>query len=82
MKKYYEVETPIVRKTEKNVIKLYPIHGKLQVFPRVKESKYGIGRGATLDFQMFELNELKEVKNLLNQLVDLQIDKLEGKEMA
>lgn len=41
-----------------------------------------IGRGATLDFQMFELNELKEVKNLLNQLINLQIEKLEGKEMA
>ena len=77
MMKYYEVETPIIRKSEKNVIKLFPMHGKIQVFPRVDGTKHGIGRGATLDFQLFQPNELKEIRDLINDLLDKQLERFE-----
>ena len=75
MGKYYELEEPIVIKSIKNVIKIYMDHGKVQVFPRVDKSKYGIGRGATIDLENMELEDLFLLRDMLNKTFDSQIER-------
>ena len=75
MRKYYELEEPIVIKSIKNVIKIYMDHGKVQVFPRVDKSKYGIGRGATIDLENMELEDLFLLRDMLNKTFDSQIER-------
>lgn len=69
-KKYWEVETPVEITSEKNVVKVYEENGKIQVFPRVKSAKFGIGKGATLDLETMELSELQSIQELLNSAID------------
>lgn len=71
--KYYELETPEILTSEKNVIKIYKDHGKLQVFPRVSNTKHGIGRGSTLDLNSLDVTSLTDLKMLLNEAIDYQI---------
>ncbi|WP_203334663.1 hypothetical protein [Planococcus beigongshangi] len=73
MTKYWEVENPVIKKSEKNVIKVYREQGKVQVFPRVEGSKHGIGRGVTLDLEKFHPNELFELKALIVEAFNHQI---------
>lgn len=65
MAKYWEAESPVIRKSEKNVVKVFREQGKVQVFPRVEGSRHGIGRGATLDLEKFAPDELHELKFLI-----------------
>jgi hypothetical protein len=68
-KKYWEVETPVEITTEKNVIKVYVENGKVQVFPRVASSKYGIGKGATVDLETMTEQELTQFQELISQAI-------------
>lgn len=77
MGKYWEKENPAIRKSWKNVMKIYREQGKIQVFPRVNGSKYGIGRGATLDLEGFETTELNDLKYLINEAIQCQLNKKE-----
>lgn len=70
--KYYELETPIIVKSEKNVVKLFKEHGRFQVFPRVLNTKHGIGRGATLDLTLLDEETLKQLKLLMNEAIEYQ----------
>lgn len=78
MAKYWELEEPVIKKSEKNVVKVFAEQGKLQVFPRVNNSKYGIGRGVTLDLEDFQLDELKELQSLIKHALEHQIEKKKG----
>ena len=71
--KYYELETPTIIKSEKNVVKIFKEHGKFQVFPRVLNTKHGIGRGATLDLALLDEETLKQLKSLLNKAIEFQL---------
>lgn len=73
MGKYYEMEAPIVIKSIKNVLKIYLNHGKFQVFPRVDNTKHGIGKGATIDFEVLDLEDLIYLRDIFNQSVELQL---------
>lgn len=75
MARYYELEKPIVIKSEKNVVRIYVEHGKVQVFPRVESSKHGIGRGATIDLQAMTLEEINELRDVFNQSINVQMEK-------
>lgn len=64
-KKYWENEEPTVLSTAKNEIRFYPVHGKLQVFPKI-ESGRGIGKGATLNFEGMTYETACQVINNIN----------------
>lgn len=72
MSKYYELEEPIVIKSIKNVVKIYSKYGKVQVFPRVDKSKHGIGRGATIDLEAMNLEDLEYLRNSINTVINSQ----------
>jgi len=78
-KKYWEVETPVEISTEKNVVKVYSENGKVQVFPKVSNTKYGIGKGATVDLEIMTLEELAEFRELVNKAIDMQVKEREVK---
>ena len=59
--------------TNKNVIKIFCEQGKIQVFPRVDSTKHGIGRGATMDLIEFNLEELSDLKRLINEVFNYQM---------
>ncbi|TWT25306.1 hypothetical protein [Planomicrobium sp. CPCC 101110] len=73
MTKYWEAERPVVKKSEKNVVKVFREQGKVQVFPRVEGSRHGIGRGAILDLVKFAPDELLELKSLIVEAFNQQI---------
>lgn len=75
MKRYYELEEPIMIKSRKNVVNLYMEHGKVQVFPRVDNTRHSIGRGATIDLETMEIQSLTKLQELLNRTIDLQLEK-------
>lgn len=72
-KKYWEVESPVILETEKNVVKVYSENGKVQVFPRVKGTAHGVGKGATIDLETMEVHELLELKELIGKAIDSQL---------
>ena len=49
--------------------------GKVQVFPRVDKSKYGIGRGATIDLEIMDLKDLITLREMFNKTVDTRIER-------
>lgn len=71
--KYWEVETPVVIEGEKSVAKIYPENGKIQVFPVVKNTKHGIGRGATLDLETMDIDALKQLQEEINKAIKNQM---------
>lgn len=71
--KYYELETPIIIESEKNVVRIFKEYGKFQVFPRVSKTKHGVGKGATLDLALLDEETLKQLKSSLNQAIEYQI---------
>lgn len=73
MGRYYELEEPTVIKSNKNVVKIYMKYGKVQVFPRVENTKYGIGKGATVDLESMDLKDLLHLRELFNKAIDFQI---------
>ncbi|MEI2364624.1 hypothetical protein [Niallia circulans] len=76
MPKYWEVEKPTIKESSKNVVKVYRNQGKVQVFPIVEKSKHGIGRGVTIDLEVFHISDLLHLKNLINEAIDNQINKI------
>lgn len=75
-RKYWEVEVPQELTTEKNVVKVYPENGKIQVFPRVTNTAYGIGKGATVDLETMSEEEVKQFVELVNQAVAARLAEL------
>lgn len=73
MNKYWENETPIEVKGEKSVAKVYVEAGKIQAFPVVPNSKYGIGKGATIDLESMTVEQLKELREAVNKAIDGQL---------
>lgn len=69
-KKYWEVEEPKVISTEKNEIRVFKEHGKIQVYPKISSAARGIGRGATIDLEVMTKEELEELRKLLNSAID------------
>lgn len=69
---YWRRETPVELTFEKNVIRFFRDHGKIQVFPRI-ESGRGIGRGATINLDSMTHEELKELKKAFLETVNLAI---------
>ena len=75
--KYWETETPIVIEGEKSVAKIYMENGKVQVFPKVANTKYGIGKGATMDLESMNKASLIAFKEEMIKAIDNQIEKAE-----
>jgi len=73
-KRYWEVETPVVFRSEKNEIRIFNEHGKIQVYPRVEGAAHGVGRGATIDLESMSIEELRELRDLINKAIDAQFD--------
>ena len=71
--KYWEVETPKEFWGEKSVAKIYSENGKVQVFPVVKNTKHGIGRGATLDLESMDIDTLKALREEINKAIEIQM---------
>lgn len=71
--KYWETETPVEIKGSKSVAKVYPENGKIQVFPVVANSRFGIGRGATLDLTSFSVEDLKALQAEIGKAIDKQL---------
>lgn len=71
--KYWEVETPKVIEGEKSVAKIYTENGKIQVFPKVPNTKHGIGRGATLDLETMDVDALMELKKQIEVAIMTQL---------
>jgi hypothetical protein len=76
MAKYWEAENPIIKESSKNVVKIYRNQGKVQVFPKVEKSRHGIGRGATMDLEVFHISDLLDLKTLISEAIDNQINKM------
>lgn len=64
-KKYWEVETPTIFESEKNVVKVYKENGKIQVFPKVPGTAHGVGKGATIDLETMSVEQLMELRELV-----------------
>ena len=79
-KKYWEIETPEIIQSEKNVVKVFVDCGKVQVFPRVAGTAHGIGKGATADLELMDAEQLEELRNLMNATIDVQLAKLAEEE--
>lgn len=60
-KKYWEREQARVVTLGRNVFKLYPENGKLQVYPRVEGARNGVGRGSTIDLEHMSEKELLQL---------------------
>lgn len=71
--KYWEVETPIEVKGEKSVAKVYVEAGKIQAFPVVPNTKYGIGKGATIDLESMSVEQLQQLREAVNKAIDAQL---------
>jgi hypothetical protein len=71
--KYWETETPIEIKGEKSVAKIYTENGKIQVFPVVPNSRFGIGKGATLDLSSMSVDQLEELRTEIGKAIDAQL---------
>jgi hypothetical protein len=71
--KYWENETPIEVKGEKSVAKIYLEAGKIQAFPVVANSKYGIGKGATIDLETMSVEQLLDLREAINKAIDTQL---------
>jgi hypothetical protein len=71
--KYWEVEAPKVIEGEKSVAKIYTDNGKIQVFPKVPNTKHGIGRGATLDLETMDVEALKELQKQIDLAIQAQL---------
>jgi hypothetical protein len=76
MAKYWDIENPIIKESSKNVVKVYRNQGKVQVFPKVENSRHGIGKGATMDLEDFYISDLLDLKILINEAIDNQINKM------
>ena len=70
--KYWETETPITVVTEKNEVRIFNEAGKIQVYPRISTGR-GIGRGATIDLDGCTIDELKQIKELINNAIDKRL---------
>jgi hypothetical protein len=68
--KYWEYETPTVIRTEKNELRIFAQHGKVQVYPIVEGTAHGIGKGATINFDTFTKDELAQFRSKLVNLVN------------
>lgn len=67
-KSYWDKETPIVLATEKNEIRFYMEHGKVQVYPKIAVGR-GIGRGATINLEGLPVRMANELhQNMINLL--------------
>lgn len=76
-KNYWELEKPVEIRGEKSVARVYVEHGRIQAFPVVNGTKYGIGRGATIDLTTMDVEQLKELKQHINEAIDKQISEKE-----
>ncbi|MEC0276853.1 hypothetical protein [Peribacillus frigoritolerans] len=68
-KKYWLNEEPHILSTEKNEIRFFEQHGKLQVFPKVESSKSGIGRGATINFEGLDMTDIESLVDGMNSII-------------
>ena len=66
--KYWNHEEPITLKTEKNEIRFFPQHEKVQVYPVISSGR-GIGKGATLNLDAFTSDQLETFYNNLQQVL-------------
>lgn len=71
---YWKTETPVVKQTLKNEIRVYNGAGKLQVFPRLENTVHGVGKGATLDLAGLSVTELESIRTLFNDAIDAQLE--------
>lgn len=60
-KGYWELEAPAVTRLGNNEFRYYKNARKLQVFPVVLNSAYGIGKGATIDLAAMSEKELDKM---------------------
>jgi hypothetical protein len=49
--KYWEKETPVIKDFGGTQLRLYRNAKKLQIFPLLPNTKYGVGKGVTVDFE-------------------------------
>jgi hypothetical protein len=68
--KYWTLETPEIITTDKNEVRIYAQHGKVQVYPIVQSAAQGIGKGATLNLDTFTTEELKSFSSLLDEVIE------------
>jgi hypothetical protein len=54
-------------------VKVYVEQGKIQVFPRVLGTKHGVGRGATIDLEVMEKDEIEQLSQYIKQAITNQI---------
>lgn len=70
--KYWETETPKVVVTEKNEVRAFNEAGKIQVYPRISSGR-GIGRGATIDLEGCTMEELEQIKELIDNVINIKM---------
>lgn len=68
-KKYWETEEPTVIQTEKTIIKFYFENEKVQIFPVIPKTAYGVGKGVTIDLSTMETAELQELHEAFNKAI-------------
>lgn len=79
-KRYWENEKPSVFNFGRNQFRHYPKAGKLQVYPKVENSPHGVGRGATIDLREMTVEELEQLKIIVDMAVTLEIAKEKGED--
>lgn len=73
MSKYWETEKPVVLSTEKNEVRVFLDAGKVQVFPKVANTARGIGKGATIDLEAMDVDEMKQLQELISKAIENQL---------
>lgn len=63
--KYWEKEKPVVKQFGVNEFRFYPVARKLQVFPILANTPNGVGRGATIDLESMQPNDLQGFGELI-----------------
>lgn len=73
---YWNSEKPVTFRTEKNEFRVYEEACKIQVFPIVPNAPRGIGRGATIDLEEMDLEELESFQDTFNSVIESMKERL------
>jgi hypothetical protein len=68
-KKYWEREKAKVVPLGKNVFKLFPENGKVQVYPKVETAPNGVGRGSTIDIEGMSSTEHEQFIQIMQYAI-------------
>lgn len=74
--KYWEVEKPEVFQSDKNEVRIFKDHGKIQIYPRIERSASGLGRGATIDLESMTEEELEQLYGMVNSAIKAKLERL------